>query len=123
MSITHQETNREWHKILTVARNNGFPEHIIHELKKKLITNKTKATQTNPPQKQSNKWITFTFHGPPVHKVTNLFRKTGLKIAFRPTNTIFQQLIQKKITPAGYISLSVIRVTTPVWDNPGEQYP
>ena len=81
---------------------------------------------TNPPHKQSNKWITFTFHGPSVHKVTNLFRKTGLKIAFRPTNTIFKQLTQKqkkKITPAGYISLSVIRVTKPMWDNPGEQYP
>jgi len=37
------------------------------ELKKKLITNKTKVTQTDPPQKQSNKWTTFTFHGPPVH--------------------------------------------------------
>jgi hypothetical protein len=87
MSITYQETNREWHKILTMARNNGFPEHIIHELKKKLITNKTKAAQTNTPQKQCNKRVTFTFHGPPVHKFTNLFRKTGLKIAFRPTNT------------------------------------
>jgi len=79
-----------------MARNNGFSEHIIHELKKKLITNKTKFTQTDPPQKQSNKWTTFTFHGPPVHKITNLFRKTGLKIAFRPTNTIFQQLTQKQ---------------------------
>jgi len=78
-----------------MARNNGFPEQINHELKKKFTTNKIKVTQTNPPQKQSNKWITFTFHGPLVHKVTNLFRKTGLKIAFRPTNTIFQQLTQK----------------------------
>jgi len=95
MPITRQATNPEWHKILTMARNNGFPEHIIHELKKNLTTNKTKVTQTNPPQKQCNKWITFIFHGPPVHKVTNLFRKTDLKIAFCPTNRIFQQLTQK----------------------------
>ena len=53
------------------------------------------VTQTDPPQKQSNKWTTFTFHGPPVHKITNLFHKTVLKIAFCPTNTIFQQLTQK----------------------------
>jgi len=95
MPITCQAINREWHKILTMARNNGFPEHIIHELKKKLITNKTKVIQTNQPQKQSNKWITFTFHGPPVHKITNLFCKTGLKIVFHLTNTIFQQLTHK----------------------------
>jgi hypothetical protein len=35
-----------------VARNNGLPEHIIRELKKKLITNKTKATQSTPLQKK-----------------------------------------------------------------------
>ena len=91
MPITCQATNQEWHKIFTMARNNGFPEHIIHELKKKRTTNKIQVTQTNPPQKQSNEWITFTFHGPPVHKITNLFRKTGLKIAFRHTNTIFNK--------------------------------
>ena len=45
--ITRQAINREWYKILTMARNNGFPEHIIHELKKKRITNKTKISQTN----------------------------------------------------------------------------
>jgi len=38
----------------------------------------------------------FYFPRPPVHKITNLFRKTSLKIAFRPTNTIFQQLKQKQ---------------------------
>jgi len=94
MPITCQAIIQEWHKILTIARNNGFPEHIIHELKKKLATYKIKVTQTNSPQKRSNKWITFTFHDPPVYKVTNLFHKTGLKIAFCPTNTIFQ-LTQK----------------------------
>jgi len=79
MPITRQATNQEWHKILTMARNNGFPEHIIHELKKKLTTNKIKVTQTNPPQKQTNKWITFTFYGPPVHKVTNYEAKEAWK--------------------------------------------
>jgi hypothetical protein len=35
------------------------------------------------------------FHGPSVNKITNLNRKTGLIIAFRPTNTIFQQSTEK----------------------------
>jgi hypothetical protein len=91
MPITRQATNPDWHRILTMAFWN-----IIHKLKKYLTNNKTKFTQTNPPQKQCNKWITFIFHGPPVHKVTNLFCKTDLKIAFCPTNTIFQQLTQKQ---------------------------
>jgi hypothetical protein len=110
MPVTRQTTSREWHKILTMAQNNGFPKHIIHELKKRIITNKTRVTQTQLLQQQTNRWVTFTFQSPPVHKVTNSFKKTGLKIAFCPTNTIFQQLTQKPktITLAEYISFNVI---------------
>jgi hypothetical protein len=93
--ITHHASSQEWHKILKMAQNNGFPKQIVYELKERLIRNKTKATQTHPPQQQSNRWVTFTFHGPSVYKITNLLKKTGLKIAFHPTNTIFQQLQQK----------------------------
>jgi hypothetical protein len=75
--------------------NNGFPKRIIYELKKKLTTKKTQVTQIHSPEQQKNRMVTFMFHGPSVQKITNLFRKTGLKVAFRPTNTIFQQLAQK----------------------------
>jgi hypothetical protein len=78
-----------------MAHNNGFPKRIIHELKKKLTTKKARVTQIQVSQQQNNRWVTFMFHGPSVHKIINLFRKTGLKVAFRPTNTIFQQLTQK----------------------------
>ena len=46
-------------------------------------------------QQHNKKWITFTYYGPAVRKVTNLFKSTNLKIAFCPTNTIYQQLSQK----------------------------
>jgi hypothetical protein len=36
----------------------------------------------------------FTFLSPAIYKVTNLFKNTNLKIAFRATNIIFQQLSQ-----------------------------
>jgi hypothetical protein len=95
MPNTCQAVSPEWHKMLDMAQNNGFPKHIIHEIKKKLTTNKTCVTQIHSPQQQNNRWVTFTFHSPSVHKITHLFRKTGLKIAFCPINTIFQQLTQK----------------------------
>jgi len=41
--IICQAIKREWYKILTMAKNNGFPEHIIHELKKNLITKKQRS--------------------------------------------------------------------------------
>ena len=36
--ITEQAKQREWNTILTTAKNNGFPLHIIHNLRNKLIT-------------------------------------------------------------------------------------
>ena len=56
LPITEQSKQQEWKIILEIARNNGFPTHIINELKKKLITKKPKqnitTAQTN---KQTNK--------------------------------------------------------------------
>jgi hypothetical protein len=46
-------------------------------------------------QQHNKKWVTFTYHGPSVRKVTNLFKRTNLKIALHPTNTIYQELSQK----------------------------
>jgi hypothetical protein len=37
-------------------------------------------------------WVSFTFHNPLVHKVTNLFKNTTVNVAFRSTNIIYQQL-------------------------------
>jgi hypothetical protein len=36
----------------------------------------------------TKKWITFTFRNPTVRKITNLFRNTNLKIAFKTNNSI-----------------------------------
>jgi hypothetical protein len=33
MPITHHTRSREWNRILKMAQNNGFPKHIVHELK------------------------------------------------------------------------------------------
>jgi len=58
-------------------------------------------------QQHKKKWVTFTYHSPAVRKVTNLFKHTNLKTAFRPTNTIYQQLSQKSndTNPSGIYQL------------------
>jgi hypothetical protein len=42
-------------------------------------------------QGYSKKWATFTYHNPNVRKITNLFKQTDIKIAFKSTNTTQQQ--------------------------------
>ena len=58
-------------------------------------------------QQHNKKWFTFTYYGPAERKVTNLFKCTNLKIAFCPTNTIYQQLSQmpKNTNPSGIYQL------------------
>jgi len=63
---------------------------------------------TQQPQQCKKRWFNFTYYGPAIQKVTNLFRQTNLQIAFRPTNTIYQQLSQKGTTnnnPSGIYQL------------------
>jgi hypothetical protein len=107
MPITEQAARQEWNKIITMARNNGYPEQIVYSLRNKLITNMNRRTKTQPTQQHTNKWTTFTYYGPSVRKITNLFKRTNIQIVFRPTNTIFQQLSQKpnNTNPSGIYQL------------------
>jgi hypothetical protein len=94
----------------TMAQNNGFPKHIIHSMKKKLISKQVrqKLSTTEPQTTQQNKkWVTFTYYSPLIREVTNLFKRTNLNIAFRTTNTIYQQLSDKSsnINPSGMYQL------------------
>jgi hypothetical protein len=49
LPITKQAKQQEWKIILAIALNNGFPLHIIHNLKKKLIA-KSKDKNFQPQQ-------------------------------------------------------------------------
>ena len=99
MPISAQNRKQEWNKILTMAQKNGFPTQLLHEMKKQTIVRKEGETKTEAEHQHSRKWVTFTFHSPSIHKITNLFKKTNLKIAFRPTNTIYQQLSDRNKDP------------------------
>jgi len=99
MSISEQAVKQEWNKIFIMAQNNGFPAHLIHGMKRQLMAKKERTTQTQVMQQHNKNWITFTYHSPSIHKVTNLFKRTNLKIAFRPTKTIYQQLSNKANNP------------------------
>jgi hypothetical protein len=45
-------------------------------------------TINNDPQHKKSKWAIFTYSGKETRKITNLFRDTEIKIAFRTRNTV-----------------------------------
>jgi ribosomal silencing factor RsfS len=83
LPITKESTQQEWKTILTTARNNAFPTHIIHNLKKKLKAKKQQQTPLTFTPQQSKKWVVFTYHSPLVRKVTNLFNPLAPKFSFK----------------------------------------
>ena len=96
---SQQTIKQEWDKIIKMARNNGFAVHLIHRLRNRITEKKDNITYTQRREYNNNIWITFTYHSLAIHKVTNLFRRTNLKIAFRPTNTIYQQIVYRYRDP------------------------
>jgi hypothetical protein len=104
---TERAKEQELIRIITTARNNGFPEHIIQELKHKHYKNNNTQEHQTESVPQHKKWSKFQFHSPAIYKITNMFMKTNVKIAFKATNTIFHQLTYKpnKDNPAGIYTL------------------
>ena len=85
LNAGHQKS--EWSKILHIARQNIFPSTIIQKLRYQ-IKHKTKHTIPHTNMNKNKRWVTFTYISPQIRKVTNIFRNTNVKIAFRCRNTI-----------------------------------
>ena len=81
---------------MEIAKQNGYStQHIKSMIKKhsiKKIKYKKRIRSTNS---NKEKWVTFGYYSPLVRKVTNLFKNTQVRIAFKPVNTI-QPLITNK---------------------------
>jgi len=97
---------QEENTIHNILYNNGFPikPHKPHQLKPQ------KRQNTNT---QTHKWITFTYTGKETTYITNLFKRTNLKIAFHKNNTIYSQLTQKHHKTDKYTQSGVYRLTCP----------
>jgi len=52
------------------------------------IKHKTKHTTQHTSRNKNKRCATFTYISPQIHKVTNIFRNTNVRIAFRCRNTI-----------------------------------
>jgi hypothetical protein len=104
LPITRNEKMKDWSTIQNIAYNNGFPPIIIHKLRHQIenITKSISQTTTTP-----KAWVTFTFNSPAVYKITNLFRNTGLNIAYKPSNTI-RHLLQPKHNFDPFTQLGII---------------
>jgi hypothetical protein len=83
------ERNAEKDTIKHILQQNKY--QFSGSIKQKL--NRESHKNKSPPKEQKNKqarnkWTTFTYFGHAVRKVTNIFKNTNLKVAYRTTNNI-----------------------------------
>jgi hypothetical protein len=103
--LEDNEYNEEKHTIQDILSNNGFPT----------LTNKAHTHKHSPPTPRnapdSQKWATFTYTGKETTFITNLFKKTNIKIAFRTNNTITNLLTTKHKLTDKYSGSGVYKLT------------
>jgi len=112
------EHKREEQIIHNILENNLFPVPTQRPPNLKL----RKQMENNPKEKQ--KWATFTYTGRETTFITNIFRRTNIKIAFRTNNTTGNKLLHKqqttdKYTLSGILNSHALYVTKHMWVNPG----
>jgi hypothetical protein len=64
----------------------------------------------NTPQKQKQKWSTFTYIGKETITITRLFKNTDIRIAYKTKNTIQSHLQPKRHIPDKYNSSSIYQI-------------
>jgi hypothetical protein len=94
-----------------ILHNNCFPIHPPTP-RPSPNTNK-KLTSNTRTQISTPKWATFTYIGKETNFITNLFKKTNIKIAFRTNNSIQTLLSHRQQKTEIYSQSGVYKLTCP----------
>ena len=93
LPLTRKEKDKEWKAILKTASNNGYTSGTITRLKQQAIKRLDEKDQ-NITNTNTSKviWATFTYQGGYIRGITNTFKDTRIRIAYRATNTTIGML-------------------------------
>jgi hypothetical protein len=90
---------------------------MITNLKCQIQRNTIHQEPNNEGNKNSMKWTTFTYYSPKIRKITNLFKYTDIKTAFKYKNAVPQLTTPKKAniiqiySKSGIYKLTLILLT------------
>jgi len=88
LPLGEEQRQEEWESIKQIAHNNNYPINLLQKLKQRI---QRKLSHLKLPSKSSDtKWATFTYTTLQISKITNIFKQTNMKIAYKTNNTILQ---------------------------------
>ena len=112
LPLKKEQRQEEWKKILQIVHNNNSPSNLLIRLKQRI---QQRATQPQPPTTTGidAHWATFTYTSPQIRKITNLFKPTNKKIAFKCNNTISQlsKPVTKTLAPTSHDRSGIYSLT------------
>jgi hypothetical protein len=83
--IQHREN--ELQQIIRKGLDKGYSKTQILKINKQVLNNKNQQKMEHTEDTNKQNWATFTHFGNYIRSVTNLFKHTIIKIAFRTNNT------------------------------------
>ena len=103
LPLDSKQRHGEWQQILHIAHKNNFPTNMITQLKRRI---KRSLSQPEPPTPTSlnnhTKWAMFTYSSPQIREVTNNFKHTNIRLAFKFQNSRLSKPINKTPPTAPY---------------------
>jgi len=107
--LQYDEYKEELDTIHDIMLNNGFPAHthIAPTPRQPTMTPNQKTDMT------TQKWAPFTYNGRQATFITNLFKKTDLRITLRTNNTLQKLLMPKPQTLDKHIRCGAYKLTCP----------
>ena len=98
LPLTKERRTHEWKTIQNIARNNNFPNKLITNLKQQIQRNITHQKSDRKENINKTKWATFTYYSAKVRKITNLFKQTEIRIAYKIAIPYHRYLDQRPTT-------------------------
>jgi hypothetical protein len=88
-NIQQSETNRnkEVNTIINIVENKGYSKQQIIKLNN-IVENRKHQINNNQNEVEKQVWVTFTYSGNYIRAVTELFKHTNIKIAYKTTNIL-----------------------------------
>jgi hypothetical protein len=105
--LTRTSKHQEHISIIDILKNNGYQQSNTSQKHSSRNTNNNSHTQT---QHEKQKWATFTYSGPEIRTITNLFRRTNLRMAYRTNSKIKELLKQEQVKPDIYNQSGIYQI-------------
>jgi hypothetical protein len=87
IQLSETNKNKELNTIINIEESNRYSKQQIIKLNN-VVENRKQQINNNQNKDEKQIWVTFTYPGNYIRAITNLFKHTNIKIAYKTTNTL-----------------------------------